>query len=109
MEENKPVIQPIYNRASNLQRKMEVVLRYIAEFHRMQQHYGWIFTNDPWFADRLREAKAVYADLEQVFRKEIGGVGPAEETTDEKMAALTKFLMEKYKDTLIELAEGPEG
>lgn len=109
MEENSPVIQPIYNRAGNLQRKMEVVLRYIAELNRMLRYYGWVFENDPWFTDRLREAKAIYADLEQAFRKEIEGVGPAEESIDEKMKVVTRYLMEKYKDAWVELAKGPEG
>lgn len=107
MEENKPVIQPVYDRPSNLQRKMEVILRHIAELHRIQQYYGWVFGNDPWFADRLREAKDIYADLEHAFRKEIEGVGPSEETTDEKMEAITKHLMEKYKDARLELTKGP--
>ena len=80
MEENSPVIQPIYNRAGNLQRKMEVVLRYIAELNRMLRYYGWVFENDPWFTDRLREAKSIYADQEQTFRKEIEGVGSADES-----------------------------
>ena len=65
------MIQPIYNRAGNLQRKMEVVLRYITE---LKQYYGWVFTADPWFADRLLEAKNIYTDLEQAFRKEIEGI-----------------------------------
>lgn len=109
MEENKPVIQPIYNRASNIQRKMEVVLRYIAELNRMLCYYEWVFTNDPWFADRLQEAKTLYGDLEQALREEIEGVGPVDVMTDEKIEAITKFLMEKYKDAWIELAKGPEG
>lgn len=109
MEENSPVIQPIYNRAGNLQRKMEVVLRHIAELNRMLRYYGWVFENDPWFAERLREAKAIYADLEQTFRKEIEGVGSADESAEEKMEAITHYLMDKYKDAWIELAKGPEG
>ena len=109
MEENKTVIQPIYNRAGNLQRKMEVVPRYIAELNRMLRYYGWVFENDPWFAERLREAKAIYADLEQTFRKEIEGVGSADESAEEKMEAITHYLMDKYKDAWIELAKGPEG
>lgn len=109
MEENNPVIQPIYNRAGNLQRKMDVVLRYIAELHRMLRYYGWVFENDPWFTDRLREAKSIYADLELVFRKAIEGVGSADESAEEKMEAITQQLMEKYKDAWIELAKGSEG
>lgn len=103
------MIQPIYNRPGNLQRKMEVVLRYIAELNRMRRYYGWVFENDPWFADRLREAKSIYDDLEQAFRKEIKGVGPAEESNEERTEAITRHLMEKYKDAWIELATGPNG
>ena len=109
MEENSPVIQPIYNRTGNLQRKMEVVLLYIAELNRMLRYYGWVFENDPWFAERLREAKAIYADLEQTFRKEIEGVGPVDQSTEEKMEAITRYLIDKYKDAWIELAKGTEG
>ena len=98
MEENSPIIQPIYNRASNLQRKMEVMLRYIAELNRMLRYYGWVFENDPWFADRLREARAIYADLEQALRKEIKDIGPADGSTEEKMKAITQHLVEKYRD-----------
>ena len=75
----------------------------------MQQYYGWIFTNDPWFADRLREAKAIYADLEQALRKEMEGVGPADLSMDKKFAVITKHLVEKYRDALVELGKGPEG
>ena len=108
MEQNKSEIQPIYNRAGNLQRKMEVVLRYIVELNRMMRFYGWVFQEDPWFVNRLREAKAIYAELEQAFRKEIEGVGPSNISTDEKMEAITKHLREKYKDAWLELGKGPE-
>lgn len=45
---NKPIILPIYDRPSNIQRKMELVLRYIEELKVMLDYYGWVFTADPW-------------------------------------------------------------
>lgn len=108
-EQNKPAIQPVYDRPSNLQRKMAMMARYIADIKNMLDYYGWIFANDPWFAQRLQEAEAIYAELEAAFKEGIAGLEPADEATDEKIRAAGQYLIQKHMGALKELAKGPEG
>lgn len=93
MEENKPVIHPIYDRAGNLQRKMELMARYIGDIKGMLDYYGWIFAEDPWFAQRLREAEDIYAGVETAFKESIAGLEPADEATDEKIRAAGQYII----------------
>ncbi len=81
--ENSPAIPPIYDRPGNLQRKMAMMARYIADIKNMLDYYGWIFAKDPWFAQRLQEAEAIYAELEAAFKEGIKGLTTADEGYDE--------------------------
>ena len=72
--EDRVVIPPIYDRPGNLLRKMSLLKRYIDDIHNMLDYYGWIFTNDPWFATQLEQAEAEYARLEELFNECTKGV-----------------------------------
>lgn len=102
-------IPPIYDRPSNIQRKMELVARRIADIKNTQDYYGWIFANDPWFAQQLQEAEAVYAELEKAFKESLRGLEPAEAASDEKIRAAGEYLIKKHIGAFKELAKGPEG
>ena len=103
MPETKPVIPPAYNRPGNIQRKMELVLRYIAELKRTQDYYGHVFVNDPWFADRLREAEATYAELEAAFKKALKGLG-----SEEQIQEACRYVAQKYPAARMELTKERE-
>lgn len=77
MDENKvPVIQPIYNRAGNLLRKMALMQRHIEDIKNTLDYYGWVFTCDPWFQERLQDAEKQYDELEKAFQRETEGLEP---------------------------------
>lgn len=73
-ESNTPVIQPVYNRPHNLMRKMSVMKDHIDALKRMQDYYCPIFNQDPWVADRIKEAEAHYAALQAAFEEETEGL-----------------------------------
>jgi len=76
MDNHKPVIQPIYNRAGNLLRKMALMQRHIDDLRNTLNYYGWVFDRDPWFQERLEEAEKQYAELEEAYQREIEGLKP---------------------------------
>lgn len=106
---DKPVIPPVYDRPGNLQRKMAMMARHIADIKNMLDYYGWIFAGDPWFAQRLQEAEAIYAELETAFKDSIKGLTPADEDYDEKIRAAGQYIIQKHIGAMKELARGPEG
>ena len=103
MEMNKPKIPPIYNRASNLQRKMELMLRHIADIKNMLYYYDSVFEDDPWFAQRLQEAEKIYADLEAAFKEALKGLG-----SEEQIQEACRYVAQKHPAARKELAKGPE-
>ena len=106
---DKPVIPPVYDRPGNLQRKMAMMARHIADIKNMLDYYGWVFAGDPWFVQRLQEAENIYAELEAAFKESMKGLMPADEDYDEKIRAAGQYIIQKHMGTLKELAKGPEG
>lgn len=76
-DDKQVIIPPLHDRPGNLMRKMAVLERYIQDLKNTQEYYGWIFTRDPWFTERIREAEAKYAELQEAFDKATAGIPPA--------------------------------
>lgn len=103
MEKNNPKIPPFHNRASNLQRKMELMLRHIADIKHTLYYYDSVFADDPWFAQRLQEAEMIYAELEAAFKEALKGLG-----SEEQIQEACRYVIQKHKGAWKELAKGSE-
>lgn len=47
MEKNRPVVPPLYDRPGNIQRKMDLVTRCIADLKKTRDYYGGVFVKGP--------------------------------------------------------------